>query len=808
MKECHKILIVLILLTVFIFPGLPLLYAQQTKAEFTLEEIVVTAERRETSAQDTPVSVSAWDANALDEQNIGGAQDLQMRMPSTFVGATTVTIRGVGRSSGRLGIDPGVGLFADGFYNSEGTSWLEDMFDVERIENVRGPQSTLYGRATIGGAVNIINIKPTKEWSGQVKATIGNYEKRDFQTAFGGPLPLIDNLYYRILLSDRYYGGYQKNIFYKDEYQGTDDKWRVGVKLLYEPTEDLNFYFKYDVRDTNERPGATSVLDEWNTTDPNIWFPSINTGSFYRNPHYGLTMTNPTVHDKYKVAQEFPGSTSLDEVQVDLTTTLDVGNFTLKHLTFYRDWDQRSVTDYDEGPSLDVIRYMYIWGDAYEWSQELQLMYGGEDTPFRFIGGLYYYQRHRNMSNDLWYYGPAAWETFYPFSHPVLARASNPMMLSSDKTTLLPSNGRIHGNTMHIDDVAESVYAQIDYPIIDTLSLSVGGRYAIDMKKGDEDLWYYTIADAKRYLPPSMLPVINTDAAAAGKQHPGLLPGQYFNDGFPVFVYRFQAHSQSWSEFLWRAAIDYKPSDDITIYAMFNRGYKPGGFSLGSLQAAEFDAEYCNAYEAGWKQLWMEKRFSTSLSTYYYDYQGLQMTAMIDHVTQTSNASDSENYGAEVEFSGYLIENLLSSLSYSYMHTKFKEFDNQYDQYEPQKGYQDLNGNPLPYSPEHKISLNATYTLPTDTGDFVLHALYFWQSEVYTSHFTIPKRRADAYDRVDAELMWNSPAYKWRATLWIKNALDETTITTQTLLGPVSNFYNTVTFAPPRTFGIDISYKW
>ena len=277
------------------------------------------------------------------------------------------------------------------------------------------------------------------------------------------------------------------------------------------------------------------------------------------------------------------------------------------------------------------------------------------------------------------------------------------------------------------------------------------------------------------------------------------------------------AHSNDWQEFLWHIGIDYKPFDGTLIYGTANRGYKPGGFTLGSFAKADFDAEYCLAYETGWKQLWMSDRFSTTLSGYYYDYKDLQMSSMVGLVNMIGNAVSTEIYGVEFELTGYIIENFLASLSYSYLHTEFKEYPGQFDQFQPSKGVwdpidkryeQDLSGNPLPDSPENKISINLTYTLPTDVGDFAVHGLYFWQDKRYTSKFATPERGGEAYDRVDGEVMWNSPGYKWRVSLWVKNAFDVTTLSSQTVGGANEGFYRIATYIPPLTYGVDVSFKW
>jgi len=834
-----KLWLIVLLSMALILTGLPAAYAQDAKAEFTLEEIVVTAERRESSAQDTPVAVSAWDYDAIEEQNISGITDLQMRMPSTFFSAGRITIRGVGRSSVLLGTDAGVGVFIDGFFSPNEDDLIEDLFDVERIENVRGPQSTLYGKSTIGGAINIIEKRPTKEWSGIAKARIGNYDRRDFQTAFGGPTP-IENLYYRIGLVDKWYGGHTELVEVgDDEYMGTEDRWRMTGKLLYEPTDNLNVYFKYTLSDASERypqanlansysaelrPGVIqSLRDDYSTCYDFVGVGSCN-GSFYRNPYYGIVGENPSVADPYKNNQNTAPHRGVDTEVVDLTVSLDVGNFTFKYLGMYRDWETYAYVDYDWGPNPDAQKIQRSNFNSDEWSHELQVMYGGDNSRFNILGGLYWYDRQRADDWLLSYYGEELfWEFYYDF--PGKASAYLPAFSPREDNV-------VYGMWYDVWDTSKAGYLQAEYDLTDTLTLSLGGRYALEQKKGKEYRYYQMMWTTRQFysnfLSGATLeymvsqnpgPWFSPDAAAAGAGHLThqeadgstvvMAPGQYLHNGFPYRVITdIPNHKGDWEAWLFHIGLDWKPSDETLFFGKIDRGFKPGGFGLTAFMDKNFESEFVLAYEIGWKQMWMDNRFSTIIGGFYYDYKDMQQTRRVHHDNIIDNASNAHNYGIEIEGSGYIIDNLLASLTYSYLNAEFDDYKDVYDQYEPWKGDQDLSGNTQPYSPEHKITLQGTYTLPTDMGDFSVHGLYFWQSEAYMMNFNIPVNLTDSYDRMDGELMWSSPNYKWRITLWLKNIFDTETVRYQMNGGPDQGFPTYQTYIPPRQFGIDIAFKW
>jgi len=850
-----KFWLIIFISAVLVFTGLPSIYAQEkkpeAKAEFTLEEIVVTAERRETSAQDTPVAVTAWDADVIDEQNISGQADLQMRMPSTMVLTDTVGMRGVINRSPYLGIDAAVGIFQDGFYNPHALEAFSDLFDVERMESIRGPQSTLYGKSTIAGAINIIEKKPTKEWSGQLKGSIGNYERRIFNAAFGGPLP-VDNMYYRIVLTDEWFGGDQETPYIgDDEYVNSKDRYRVGARLLYEPVDDLSIYFRFTQTRSDERPVRNPIGESWLqdqrgdpddyiateyipslNSDYQAWFDWLTTttfkGSGFRNPYYGVGSVqpggsrivfgeNPALSDPYALGIGDAGWRTRSENQVDMTVDYSLGDFTIKYLGMYRDWDYDLGYDLDGSPNPDARKVLMQDYNNEDWSSELQVIYGGEDTRFSALGGLYYSER---LETHIWgyhYFGDWYWELDYPY-------------VSGSYTFTPTPDHQVYMLFPELQDTSEAVYAQVNIDLTDTLTLGLGGRYQTDRKQG----WgwgYYMLpypypgrTGVNQYMVDNQIHGAGYDLTDYG--YPGewgyiedngsvrILQNEYgsYLRNYSPYLLRSKANTYieqkgDWSEFLWHISIDWKPQDSTLVYGKVDRGYRPGGFPVGSFQTEYFKAEFITAYEVGWKQLWMNDRFSTIADYYYYDYTDMQTSYTVGFDIYMNNASSMVNQGFEVEVGGYVIENLLASFSYSWNKTEYGDYF-AVDQYRTELGSQNLNGSQAPYAPEHKFTVNLTYTLPTDIGDFTVHGIYFKQTEFYSSAFNTIERLTDGYDRMDADISWNSPGYKWRVTLWSKNLMDDEILMSKTLSSSADHYVTTQSWADPRYIGIDISFKW
>jgi iron complex outermembrane receptor protein len=180
--------------------------------------------------------------------------------------------------------------------------------------------------------------------------------------------------------------------------------------------------------------------------------------------------------------------------------------------------------------------------------------------------------------------------------------------------------------------------------------------------------------------------------------------------------------------------------------------------------------------------------------------------------TRIWNAAEAESYGFEFEGTGYIMENLLVTLTYSYLETEYTSFITS-DQADPTKGRQQLAGNPLTNSPEHKVAISGTYTVPTDIGDFSLYAIYYWQDGAYYRPFATWREHAKGWDRVDTRLMWNSTDYKWRVSFYAKNLFDDIGVLDSIVGGPYENFWRlagdwNAAVTPPRQFGIELSYKW
>jgi len=782
MKKSWFYFLSAILVFSLVLGGFSVAVAQEKeKSTFTLEEIVVTAERRESNEQDTPVSITAFSATDLDDQSINANIGLQTRLPSTTFTGNKIYIRGVGREMNQVLIDPGVAVYYDGMYVNEQYP-INDTFGTERIEVMRGPQDTLYGKSTVGGAINVITKRPTKEFSGQLKARIGTYETRDFQALVSGPV-YKDKLMASIVLGHHYTGGFQKNVW-DNQYAGAGRDWYSEVRLLFEPTDRLQFYGKWRVSEyyySNGRGymnGTTRNPDPWKTTGVLYTSPLTmwHNTQYRRNPN----QVNPQIDDPwhfYRIPDNFRNNTDSNLNGGSLLTTLELtDNWTIKWNQDALMWDWRALYNDATDPDYQIAVEDPMW--VHGWQQELQVIYGSPDNPISFLGGLYYYNMVENQG--YWFEvlkGAKMWGT------PTDATFANFLHLTPGNYSTFPPGIPLTDYVPRYksgfpspwyydvtgDTTTQAIYGQLDYQLTKTVNLTLGLRAVKDIKKGFE----HVEETGTGYI----FDYINIPPPDGGYRPPQVDEWPY-RWGILQDVSTIVTHKQDWLEYVGKVGADYKPSEETLIFGKISRGYKAGGFPLGTKQPTPFDPEYVWSYEAGWKQLWLDSRFNTNLAAYYYDYTDMQVTvAHFNPVTgvgipQVENAEGATNWGIEFEAKGYVIDNLLLEFMYSYMNTRYNEFYSA-DTTDPDAGLQDLSGNELNRSPKNKFAISATYTVPTNIGDFSLYVNYYWQDETYYRAFNLDIDRAKAWEKTDARIMYFTPDRKWRIALDFNNIFNQ-----------------------------------
>lgn len=488
-----------------------------------VEEVIVTAQKRSESIQDVPIAMTALSGDALAARGIESVLDLSSFSPGLTVGATSlgqaqVTIRGVGAENITVSGDPGVAVHIDGHYVQSSSYALRDFMDIERVEVLRGPQGTLYGRNATGGSINIITKRPSDEFELSGFMDIGNYDRRLFQGVVSGPLS--DNLKARLAVSNETRDGYTKNISGtgRDDF---DDSDYISLRssIVFQPDDSVDIFASaYYYKDTSIQLG-------WRTADPYPQDPLF--GGLTVNPYLALGAgTNPSVSDPWTVSLNSAGDGEDKAVGGSIDIDWDLGSVLVRSLSAYNHTEQINQNDTDGSSAVSWEERDQTINKTY--TQELQLL-SNNDGPLGWIIGLFFYREDSTWNNDL-----------------VLDNLFDPVAGPQTRFALTPAE---------VEATSYAAFGQLNYAFNSQFELIAGLRYSYD---------------DKRYAQALIVDLDGTLLGGSGIPI-GSLPDAPFNTEVDV----------NWDELTYKLGLNYTPTDDVLFYASYATGYKPGGFFAG-----------------------------------------------------------------------------------------------------------------------------------------------------------------------------------------------------------------------------------
>jgi iron complex outermembrane receptor protein len=805
------------------------LASSQASAQMVLEEVIVTANRVESSLMDTATAVTSFDSSAMDERGIENQYDLAGFTPSLTVAPSRVSIRGVGRQNLALGSDPGVGLYWDGVYTTETDIFgYSNFLDIDRVEVLRGPQGTLYGRNSIGGAVNLISTKPdTEEWGGKVVGEIGDYDYWVVQGLATGPV--TEKLSALVAASQITRDGFQKNIVNGDKYDDRDQSY-WSVALDHQSTDRWHNSLKVGSADADEHQNAAYVLQPYRTepilevlnqSDPTDQLNLVGAypGTNFANPQQGMTRENPALRsDGDKVSVDTKPEQKNTRDFATFISTFDLDSYTLKYTLGYTDFDFKrnddadvsnaadSGLDYSQLPmaSLGGATVDQFTGFALTpsqisvpykqknetWSSELQLI-SELDGRLNFMAGLYYYNSDENQT-----------QTFIEHNSDLIA---NYTWLGSFYVGVLggldplPTNqdGILYRGDGELETTSYAAYGQAYWDWTDKTMLTVGLRYSYDEKDAKDNTYINWV------IPED--PVSDTDSTV------------------------FRDDDDDWNKVTWRVGIDHILSDSHFLYGFLASGYRSGGYNLLAPTTTDdlttVDPEEVVSLELGYKGSLLDERLNLATAMYYYDYNDLQVLKQ-DAVNGVSvatfeNAADATAWGIETEVTALLTEGLIFTSTYSYNDTEYDDFDSSDsnacvlgpyrvgDTADPLcNGKQDLSGNEFPLSPKHKASAHLSYMWDLADLDWSTSVSYTYTSDQQLASFNNDDYdELDSFDRWDARLNVASPELTWEATLWVQNISDDRNEIYRPRPDPISGLAASA-LSDPRTYGLKLTYNF
>ncbi len=732
-----------------------------------LEEIVVTAQKREESLQDTPVAVSAFTASAIQDKGIEDISEVASFTPNLVFDTTSpvsglssgavVFIRGIGNTDFSLTTDPGVGTYVDGVYMSRSAGGVLDVLDVERIEVLRGPQGTLFGRNTMGGAISITSRKPADEFQGRAELTAGNSSRLDIRAAVD--VPFTNALRATFAVSEKNRDGFVDRVLVGDKL-GDENKFAFRGSAVFEPNETWDFQFSYDYTNIDEQ-SAGSVLLGFTPGAGTLGYALATFGDIPTGlADLGQYITNGADDISYATGET---GTNLEIHGVSLTGAWHANVFDVKYTVAWRKTDGGFYRDPDNSPHA-ITETLNPDYEHRQTSHELQLTGAGFDDRLKYVAGLYYFVEDGTDN------------VFVPVFLPTPDLAAGfPAAIT---------------NRAEVDNNSRAAYFQATWELTEIVSVTGGVRQT----KDEKDFVYtqYIGADIYGNPLPFFPGAINEDGVFA----PGLAPIVGNGSG---------SAGDSFSETTLRFSVDVALTDNTLLYYSFSQGFKSGGYVLRYVEYVTdirtFQPELVDTHEVGLKWQGLQDRVRVNAAAFYSDYDEVQVT-FFDTLGGpiTANAGIVEIKGLEVELTALITDSFLLDAAFGYA-------DANYTKINPIAGLSltlDESAT-LVNTPQNTFNLGVEYTLSMGANELAGRLDYSYKDDVFNDSQNSPFLFQKAYDTLNASVRY-SIGEAIDLVAFVENLTDERFIESGD-----SNFglgFHEANFNRPREYGVTVRYRF
>lgn len=758
--------------------------------------------------QEVPVSVTSFNGDALERRQINGSDDigkitpnLQFTNNAPLAGnnnSSVIFIRGVGQISSRANTDPGVGLYIDDVYMGQSVGGTMEMRDIESVQVLRGPQGTLFGRNTIGGAVLINTMAPGDTFEGKIKAGIGSDNLKEVFAAVD--IPLSDDLFSRFTLGTKQQDGYVIRAVDGLDLGDTNNT-TITAKFLYEPVGNLTAKLNFDYTETDENGSPLVFAGYNNNTDVNETGSDANPGWFAANQSVGARCSDAWValpgppgrpvttaegsaldvsglvtsgggprgyvgenNDPNCAKNQWDSGPFVSNGTADVGSELEnwgaslhleyafSNNIDLKSITSYRKLEWTGKRDADNTPFTILHTDFDSSGDQF--SQELQLTYTG--TNLTGIAGLYYYEEEINdiLTVQVGDRGPGL----------SCGEGTDRCHLDSDNNIT--------------DNQALAYFAQATYDITEQLSGTFGIRRTEETKGSIPDQFDYADPDAK-YLEKKL------------------------------YEHDFSATTIA-------ANLSYTLSKDTMVYGSYSEGFKGGGWNSTfnfALEQSDLDAghlfnqEEVETIEFGFKSD-ITSDFRLNGAIFSSDYSNLQFTYRVSIAPWFFNAGKASIDGAELEFTWIPHDNWIVEGGLGYLDSSIDEAVEIVVPGRPVSAGPD-KGNQLPFAPELQWNVGIGYY--GEIGGYRIQPridISYSDPVYFDAANTEAIAQGDAYTLVDLSMVIESPELTWKVAIGVNNATDEVyKVSGNSSLGSGSGYAETA-YARPRVVFANFSYEF
>lgn len=728
-----------------------------TKQAGKLEVIEVTSQHRTQSIQEVPLTVSALNGEELAKADINDAADIALSVPgfaySEFApGQALLSMRGINSADDGAGIDNSVGVFLDGVYIGRGASVNFDMFDLERIEVLKGPQGTLFGRNSIGGVISVITKKPTDDVTAKLSATVGNEGILRYAGYISGPIS--EQISGKFSYSHRKHDGFVKNVVLGTELLDEDSTSMRGQLVYYTDNGEWTLsgdYMEDDRADMGRTPIANNA--------PVIDIAAAN----------GVT-------GSHQNASPYDGYALREAAGISLTGDFRFDSGTFTTITAKRsaqsDWEMAAI-----GAGLGAINFPWdelvdeIHEDIKTFSQEFRWVSNVGDK-FNYTLGAFYFTEDTTRSEEFWTTKAGLYEGMRLIDVGNQERVGNEFTLSDNAST------------------SYALYGQGNYEITKQTTLTIGARYT---------------KDKKEYLAAA----VDCGSELAGTPYDSIACSPGIVGSVNIVAESFEVSTEeSWSDFSPMASLQYKVDSNKMVFGTISRGFKSGGFggSQGIATAATLpvDPETATNFELGFKGDLFDNTLRLNTTLFKTDYKDLQVVRFGPVAGSefgtfiTANLGTADIQGLELDFQWLASDNLSFTGSYAYLDSEVNDL-----LIETSRGIADVSGKPLTAAPENSYNLVANYRYPAQIGEIDFRVSYSYvdeQSRDYLDERVIISKQ----ELIDLRVGWTSQDDKLDLAFWVKNLADKEYIAHSYVIGPgVIGVWGA-----PRTIGVTATYSF
>lgn len=743
----------------------------------TTNEIIVTARFKNESLQDVPQAISAFGEETLNKIAARDITDLAPSTPNisiqpvaTFSNSAAIFIRGLGAQGIESTEESPVGISIDGVFVTRPVATMLDTFDLDRIEVLRGPQGTSFGKNSLAGGIAAYTKNPGRDWGVQAEVTVGNYGRMDARAAVNMPL-IRDTLAVRLVLNKETYDGFFTNRL-NGKKVGGQDRLTLRGTVVFTPTDNLDINLKaFLVRDRSSAPGGDTAPDRTKLLWQVFRFEEPNDGAF-------------------TIGRDFPANHDTDQLGFIGNVGLDLGSVELKSITGYIETDDFNDSDFDQS---EIFFFPTFRLQSHrQFSQELRLQSDFSDrddalSRLSLVFGGYYLKQSFELAQ--------AFPTLPVLLAPTLRFGSQDFVTQ--------------------DNTAKALFAQAIYGITDRLNVTFGVRQSWESKDYFRDPTGTLLSPAFF----SSRSVVKSLAEMEAIANTNLAAGRAFK----------LAYDRDRMSF--KGGIDYRLTDDLMVYAGYSQGYKGGGFGARSATTTTAGPTQDNTselFEAGFKGDFFDNLLRLNLTGFVTKFKQLEFGVFFPNPNVASgqetsqlNIGSATSQGIELEATLKPAQNFRLSANVGYLDTKYTDFCADIDgpSASPTVPVSDCgavtrlpNGTylidvdhtdkKLVRAPKWQTQLSADYTVPLGSaGNLSFRAAALYRSTAYSTVANDLGGITGDFVLVDGSIGWESEDARFRAMLWGKNLTNKHYVAAFT---PTAQFFNQRFYGAPRTFGLTL----